>query len=341
MTAAGIQENADLSARNTFGVPASAAYCAEITDLDTLQAAIGFAQQQHLPMLILGGGSNCLFLGHYSGLVLRVANKGYTWDEHKRQVTVAAGENWHELVSQCVSKGYFGCENLALIPGSVGAAPIQNIGAYGVELADIFVELEAIDLITGEHHCFDKAACDFGYRDSFFKTAQDTQWLIWSVTLQLRAEDTPNIDYGALREALAGQGEAPVTAQRVFDTVCAVRRSKLPDPAELGNAGSFFKNPVVSSSKLESLQVDYPQLPHFATEDRNLVKIPAAWLLQEAGWKGRRRGDAGVHAEHALVLVNHGNASGEDLYLLAQEMSASVLEKFGIALQPEVRLITG
>ena len=336
-----VQHDADLAALNSFGVPARAAHYARISDTDELQQALDFAAEQRLPLLVLGGGSNTLFLGNYHGLVLHVANRGIQWSDDSRRVTVAAGENWHDFVSLSIERGFYGLENLALIPGLVGAAPIQNIGAYGRELADVFVELEAIDLQTGKHHTLDKAACEFGYRDSLFKSDPETQWLIWSVTLQLQAKDQPDTSYAALRKVLAEQGDAQVSAKAVFATVCAIRRSKLPDPAELGNAGSFFKNPLVSADKLAALQAEHADVPHFATDSAKLVKLPAAWLIEQAGWKGKRRGQAGVHEQHALVIVNHGHATGEEIFLLAQEISASVLNKFGVALQPEVRLIHG
>ena len=306
-----VQHDADLTALNSFGVPARAAHYAQISTVDELRQALDFAAEQHLPILVLGGGSNTLFLGNYQGLVLHVANRGIQWSGESHQVTVAAGENWHEFVRLSINKGFYGLENLALIPGQVGAAPIQNIGAYGRELADVFVELEAIDLQTGKHHILDKAACEFAYRDSVFKSEPETQWLIWSVTLQLQAEDQPDISYGALHKVLAEQSQTTISAQTVFTTVCDIRRSKLPDPSVLGNAGSFFKNPLVSADKLQALQAEHPAMPHFATDNARLVKLPAAWLIEQAGWKGKRRGEAGVHEQHALVIVNHGHATGE------------------------------
>jgi len=335
-----IRARVDLAPHNSFGVSATAAWFAEVRDRAGLEEALAHAAGGGMPLLILGGGSNCLFLNDFPGLVLKLANTGIEWLEAPGLVRVAAGENWHEFVSQCLNKGLHGLENLALIPGTAGAAPIQNIGAYGVELERFFVELEALDLHSGRWETLDKAACEFAYRDSVFKRAAEPRWLIWCVTLRLAADWEPVTDYGALGEALDEEltGGRP-THRQVFDTVCKIRRCKLPDPACLGNAGSFFKNPVVSAEKAEALRRDHPELPSWPGPEAGMVKLPAAWLLERAGWKGVRRGQAGVHERHALVLVNHGGASGEELYRLAQEMAGSVLEIFGVALQPEVRII--
>jgi len=341
-----IQAQTDLGSLNSFGVAAKARWFAGIESRDDLEAALSFARERELPLLVLGGGSNCLFVKDFPGLVMQIRTTGIQWLETPDRVRAAAGENWHQLVTNCLNKGKHGLENLALIPGSVGAAPIQNIGAYGVELSQFLIELETLDLKTGQWLTMDRDACDFGYRSSVFKTQAELRYLIWNVTLQLDSERPPQTGYGALRAALNGkalEGMAlngnSVNPRQVYDTVIKLRQSKLPDPALLGNAGSFFKNPLVSEAKYETLRADYPELPAFPAEAAGLVKLPAAWLLEQAGWKGRRRGQAGVHDRHALVLVNHGGASGEDIYLLAQEMSLSVLEKFGIALEPEVRII--
>lgn len=335
-----IRRQVDLAPHNSFAVSARAAWFAEVHDRAQLDEALAHAAGGEMPLLILGGGSNCLFLNDFPGLVLKLVNTGIDWLEAPGLVRAAAGENWHGFVTQCLNKGLHGLENLALIPGTVGAAPIQNIGAYGVELERFFVELEALDLQSGQWLTLDKAACDFAYRDSLFKRTPEPRWLIWTVTLRLAADWEPVTGYGALREALAADDPQHLSShQQVFDAVCQIRQSKLPDPASLGNAGSFFKNPVVSADKAAALHADYPELPSWPGPEAGLVKLSAAWLLDQAGWKGARRGQAGVHAEHALVLVNHGGASGEDIYRLAQEMSVSVLEKFAIALQPEVRII--
>ena len=331
-----IQEQVDLTPYNSFGVSQRAAYFAEIQDSGDLRPAREFAAEKRLPVLVLGQGSNTLFINDYPGLILYVNNRGREILPGAGMIRVAAGESWHETVIFCLQNSLYGIENLALIPGTVGAAPIQNIGAYGVELEQFFVELEAYDLKTGEIRHMSKADCQFGYRDSIFKQDPGQKLVVLSVTLQLAQEPLLQLGYAGLKEALAGQD---VTPQRVFDAVCAIRSSKLPDPREIGNAGSFFKNPVVSRSKLSSLRESYPDLPAWDTDDPQLVKLPAAWLLDQKGWKGKQRGGAAVHQDHALVLVNRADASGEDIILLAQDMSSSVLQSFGIALQTEVRIV--
>jgi len=331
-----IQENVDLGPYNSFGVSQVAAYFAKIQDSDDLRQAREFAASKRLSVLVLGQGSNTLFIKNYPGLVLYMSNRGRVILPGAGLLRAAAGENWHELVIFCLQNSLYGIENLALIPGTVGAAPIQNIGAYGVELEQFFVELEAFDLKTGEIQHMSKADCQFAYRDSIFKQDPGQTLVVLSVTLQLSLEPAVELGYTGLANALVGQ---KVTPQSVFDAVCAIRSSKLPDPKLLGNAGSFFKNPVISRSKLASLREAYPELPAWDTKDADLVKVPAAWLLYKKGWKGRRRGGAAVHPEHALVVVNRDNASGEDVVLLAQDMSSSILQAFGIALQSEVQII--
>ena len=331
-----IQKNVDLRDYNSFGVSQMAAYFAKIQDSADLRQAREFAASKRLSVLILGQGSNTLFINNYPGLVLYMSNRGRAILPGAGMLRAAAGENWHELVIFCLQNSLYGIENLALIPGTVGAAPIQNIGAYGVELEQFFVELEAFDLKTGEIRHMSKADCQFAYRDSIFKQDPGLKLVVLSVTLQLCLEPTVELGYTGLADALVGQ---KVTPQSVFDAVCAIRSSKLPDPKLVGNAGSFFKNPLISRSKLAKLREAYPELPAWDTKDADLVKVPATWLLDKKGWKGRQRGGAAVHGEHALVLVNRDNATGEDVVLLAQEMSSSILQAFGIALQSEVRII--
>ncbi len=331
-----IQEQVDLSPYNSFGVSHRAAYLAEIQDAADLREAREFAGSKRLPILVLGQGSNTLFIRDFPGLVLHMNTRGREILPGAGMLRVAAGENWHELVKFCLQNSLYGIENLALIPGTVGAAPIQNIGAYGVELEQFFVELEAFELKTGELRHMSKADCEFAYRDSIFKQDPGQKLVVLSVTLQLSAEPTPQLGYAGLKEALQGEEATP---QRVFDAVCAIRKSKLPDPELIGNAGSFFKNPVVTRTKLLKLRESYPDLPAWDTDDPDLVKLPAAWLLDKKGWKGKTRGGAAVHEDHALVLVNAAGATGEDILLLAQDMSSSILQSFGIALQTEVRII--
>lgn len=331
---AALEQDADLTPLNSFGVAARAAWLQPVRSAEDALSGWAFAREQGLPVLILGGGSNVLLVNDFPGLVLHVCSKGMNLDDPAK-VTVSAGENWHDFVTSCLNSSLHGLENLALIPGTVGAAPVQNIGAYGAELEQFVVAVEALNLASGEVLQLSREDCEFEYRSSLFKRDAETPWLILGLTLALSRDWQPNLEYAALREAL--DTETP-SAQQVFDTVCKVRQSKLPDPASLGNAGSFFKNPVVSAERYQQLQQDYPELPSYPVEP-GLVKLPAAWLLEQAGWKGKRRGDAAVHDKHALVLVNHGHASGEDLFLLAQAMSSSVLQKFGVALQPEVRIL--
>lgn len=331
-----IQQNIDLAAFNSFGIRAQAAYFADVRQVSDLREALSFAAEQKLTIQLLGAGSNTLFVADYPGLIVHMNCRGIELLPDGVSLRVACGENWHELVKYCLNNKLYGLENLALIPGTVGAAPIQNIGAYGVELEQVFVELEVFDIRSGELSTMSKADCEFAYRDSVFKRDSSQNLVVLSVTLRLSREFVPNIEYYALQQALAG---ATVSPAQLFDTVCEIRRSKLPDPAVLGNAGSFFKNPLVSTDKYEALKQQYPDLPAYETGEPGTVKLPAAWLLEKIGSKGRCRGGASVHSEHALVLVNNGSASGEDVLLLAQELSDAVLQSFGIALQTEVRIV--
>ena len=331
-----IQRRVQLAPYNSFGVPAVAAYFANIGSLDELRRALEFARDKRLSVQILGGGSNVLYVKDYEGLICHMNIRGISHLPGPGVVRASCGENWHEFVSYCMNKSLHGYENLALIPGSIGAAPIQNIGAYGVDLAQFLVELEVLDSERDTVRSFSRAECEFGYRDSIFKRRAGHRYVVLSASFELSARNLPNLDYQALKEALPNPG---VTPRQIYDTVCRIRRSRLPDPAELGNAGSFFKNPVVSRDKYQALQSEHGEMPSYATEEEGLVKIPAAWLLDRAGWKGRRRGPAAVHEKHALVLVNSGGANGEDILLLAQEMSSSIQSQFGIGLVPEVQLI--
>lgn len=331
-----IQQEVDLKPYNSFGVSAIAAEFAEVTDPAQLPELFAYAEQQHLPVFLLGGGSNLLWVNDFPGLVLHMANRGIEFDSESGRVQAAAGENWHDLVTYCLKNNLHGLENLALIPGSVGAAPVQNIGAYGVELESFVNQVCVYDRLENRFLSLGSPQCEFGYRDSLFKREGGNQFVITGLELQLQQQWQPVLDYPALQEALPGSEPGP---QEVYDTVCAIRQGKLPDPAILGNAGSFFKNPLISRERYEKLLEEYPQLPCYPTQDEELVKLPAAWLLDHLGWKGRQRGPAAVHEKHALVLVNSGQATGEDVYLLAQEMSSSVLSEFGIALQPEVTIL--
>ncbi len=336
-----IRENVSLKHLNTFGVDASAKYYAEIRDQDDIASLLDWKAQHDLPALLLGGGSNLLFKQDYGGLIAKICLQGKDIAERDGDhvyVSAAGGENWHEFVRWTVSQGLAGLENLSLIPGTVGAAPIQNIGAYGVELADCFHSLQAVDLDTAEVFEYHKSACNFGYRESIFKSQKRDKLLITSVTFALTPEASQTgwkIDYAGVREAL--QGRKP-SAELISDAVIALRQSKLPDPALVGNAGSFFKNPVLSVEKWEDLKAENPDVPGWKQADGS-IKTSAAWLIDQCGFKGRREGDAGVSEKHALVLVNHGKASGAQLWALASEIVATVQDRFAITLEAEPRVL--
>jgi len=291
--------------------------------------------------MIIGGGSNILFTKNYEGVVLKNNLKGidviredtdYIW------VRAGGGELWHTLVMFCVERNYGGIENLSLIPGSVGAAPLQNIGAYGVELVHTFYELEAMDLSTGGFRIFDKSACGFGYRDSVFKNVLRGKYFITSVTLQLRKQPVFHVEYGAIRQTLEAMHINTYSVKAISDAVIAIRRSKLPDPEDIGNAGSFFKNPEIDTTFYTSLKQKFPQMPGYAVNE-NKTKVPAGWLIEQCGWKGKRVGDAGVHKDQALVIVNYGKATGDEIYALAMEVKITVKDKFGIDINPEVNIV--
>ena len=325
---------------NTFGIDVNARYRVVFEQSSDIAEFINETRVASLPKLVLGGGSNILFRQDYPGVILHVESKGIErLEERGRDVIVraAAGENWHDFVQTTIRWGYGGLENLSLIPGTVGAAPIQNIGAYGVELHEVFYALEAVDLETGMTRTFKQEAVQFGYRDSYFKSVAPGKWLITSVTFRLTQQPRWHINYRGLRDKLVEDGE-PLSARRISDVVCQIRREKLPDPSRLGNAGSFFKNPVVSATEYQALRRKSPELPGFIQADGR-VKLSAAWLIERCGWKGHREGDAGVSNRHALVLVNYGIATGESIWQLAQSIMISVQTRFGIALEPEPRII--
>lgn len=340
------QQHVDLSALNSFHVPARARYFAVLEQEDELPTLLNEAADKDLPVLILGGGSNMLLTRDFPGLVIQIALKGISQrksadsDQHI-ELTIAAGENWHNLVAYALAQGFYGLENLALIPGSVGAAPVQNIGAYGVELSDVLLSVRYFDREQQRVMELAAADCALGYRDSIFKQALKNKAVILSVTLRLAKTPELKLDYPALQQALKSKIDAggEISAHDVFDAVCAVRRSKLPDPAVLGNAGSFFRNPLVSHAQYQHLLERWPNLPAYPTADPAFVKLPAAFLIEQAGWKGKRQGDAGIHAHQALVLVNHGNATGPQLLALAQAVASSVQQLTGVRLEPEVNVI--
>lgn len=331
--------NTSLKRYNTFGIDVKAERLAILRS----EAEVVHALRANIvPLHLLGGGSNVLFTKDLPGLVLRNELPGIDIEEEtEREVVVAAGAGvaWHQLVQWAIQRNYGGLENLSLIPGTVGAAPIQNIGAYGAELKDVFEKLEAYHLLSGERLMFNKDDCRFGYRNSIFKTEMKGCCLITRVWLRLSKCPTINLSYHILAAALREQGLANPSIAEVSQAVMAIRRAKLPDPALLGNAGSFFKNPEISQDQYEQLSRAFPDVVAFPLrENDRQVKIAAGWLIEKAGWKGRRIGDAGVHEKQALVLVNYGNASGSDILNLATEIQQDVAQKFGIWLEPEVNI---
>ena len=333
-----ILKNRSLKEHNTFGIDAKAKYYIEIKDLETLKA-LARNELRQIPYLILGGGSNLLFGGDFDGLVVKIDLKGkrvYEKDSHFI-LEASAGENWHETVLYSLDKGLNGMENLSLIPGTVGAAPIQNIGAYGVELKDIFEALEAFNIQTGEIERFSKEECQFDYRYSTFKGPDRGRYIILKVYFRLHRNPVFNINYGSLNALLQNQKE-PLNARKVSEAVIKIRQSKLPNPEEIGNAGSFFKNPVITLEYYEQLKSEYPEVPGYKVNEEH-IKVPAGWLIEKNGWKGKRFGHVGVHAKQALVLVNYGGASGEELIHLSKEIQAGVMEEFRIHLEPEVTII--
>jgi UDP-N-acetylmuramate dehydrogenase len=335
-----VKENFDLKDHNTMGVRAKARYFASVTSADELRQLLLQREYKVIPKLMLGGGSNILFVNDFEGLVIHLNIKGREIiEENNKEVLfkVGAGENWHETVKYAVDNGWGGIENLSLIPGSVGAAPIQNIGAYGVELEDVFESLEAVDLDTGISKTFDKSSCEFGYRDSVFKNEFKGKYIITQVTLRLQKDPEVNTTYGALSKHLEENGISDPGIKEISETVISIRQSKLPDPAKIGNTGSFFKNPVISPETFEELQKEYPEIPNYPAGEE--IKIPAAWLIDQCGWKGKQIGDAGVHKVHALVIVNYGNATGAEIIELAEKIRHSVFEKFGVKLIPEVNIV--
>ncbi|MEP1150785.1 MAG: UDP-N-acetylmuramate dehydrogenase [Balneola sp.] len=336
-TSLSIKENFDLTNYNTMGVSAKASFFVEVSSVQELQKAVEFAQQNQLEILVIGGGSNMLFKSDFKGLVIHNSLLGKELLKNN-EIKIAAGENWHELVLFCIHNDLGGIENLSLIPGSVGAAPIQNIGAYGVELQDVFVSLEVLVIASGEVKTFTKEECKFGYRDSIFKKELKGKVIITSVTLGLKKENEVNVSYRALSDKLEEKGIKNPTIEDVSKTVIEIRQSKLPDPSEIGNTGSFFKNPIISTEHYNQLKSDFPQIPCYPISEKQ-VKVPAGWLIDQLGWKGKKVGDAGVHDRQALVLVNHGNASGKEIWNLATQIRLSVSKKYDITLTPEVNII--
>ncbi len=335
-----IQESISLKPFTTFGIDQKAKYFTRVGTLSELKAALLAAKEKQLPVFILGGGSNILLTRDIDALVIKLEIKGINLVKEEGDqlfVEVGAGEMWHELVLHSIAQDWAGLENLSLIPGTVGASPMQNIGAYGVEIKDVFDSLQAMHRETLEMHSFDAKACQFGYRESVFKQTLKDQYVITSVTFRLSKTPKFHLEYGAIREVLAANGIEQPSIRAISDAVIQIRQSKLPDPKEIGNAGSFFKNPTISNTQFEALKAAYPSIPGYPSAEG--VKVAAGWLIEQAGWKGKRVGDVGVHTKQALVLVNYGGGSGKELKNLSEQIQASVFEKFGIHLQPEVNFI--
>lgn len=336
-----IHENYSLKKLNTFGINASARYFTEVSSVDEIQEILSQKAFNDTQKLILGGGSNLLFTKDFDGIVLKNNLQGIETIKEDADfyfVKAGAGEVWHNLVMHCITNNFAGLENLSLIPGNVGASPMQNIGAYGVEIKDSFYELEAMHLTDKTIHTFSNADCKFGYRESVFKNKFKNQFIITSVTYKMLKIPVFNTSYGAIEKELEEMGITQLSIQAISQAVCNIRRSKLPDPAEIGNAGSFFKNPEVMNDQFLFLKNKFPTIVGYDLKNGN-VKLAAGWLIEQCGWKGKTFGDAGVHKLQALVLVNYNNANGNEIFELSQNIIDSVKDKFGVDLEREVNII--
>lgn len=332
-------ENRSLKNNNTFGIEATARRLGTFATVDELATLLA---EYPKPALILGGGSNILLTRDIDGPVLINAIKGIDLvdeDERYLYVKAGAGENWHGFVRHCIDRDWAGVENLSLIPGNVGAAPMQNIGAYGVEIKDVFHDLEAWDRADGKIKMFTLNDCGFGYRESIFKHEYKDRFIILTVTFRLRREPVFHTEYGAIREELTENNSTELSIRAISEAVIRIRSSKLPDPAEIGNAGSFFKNPTIPNDQYDKLKGKFPGIVAYPAASQKATRLSAAWLIDQCGWKGYRRGDAGVHANQALVLVNYGHATGKEIYDLSEEVLQSVRSTFGVTLEREVNII--
>lgn len=331
-----IQRNFPLKKYNTFGVQATSKLFASFSSADELISLLN--TKENLPIMILGGGSNILFTKDFDGFLLKNEIGGIEIVSENAEyiyVKVGAGVQWHEFVMFCVNNNFAGVENLSLIPGNSGASPMQNIGAYGVEVKDVFFELESLHLKDKIVQKFSGDDCEFGYRESVFKKKYKNQFAILNVTYRLKKKPDFNISYGAIEAELQKTNVEKLTVKSISDAVIRIRTSKLPDPAIIGNAGSFFKNPVISKKLFEEKKMDQLNIPFYNTDEEHL-KIPAGWLIEKCGWKGYRKNDAGCYDKQALVLVNYGNATGREIYDLSEEIKISVKEKYNIDLEREV-----
>lgn len=335
-----ISKDFSLKAYNTFGIEAKAKEFIAVHSIEELAQVL--KDNAGKKLFILGGGSNMLLTQDIDALVIHVHLKGkevVKQEESHVHIKGMAGENWHQFVLYCIDNNYGGLENMSLIPGNVGTTPIQNIGAYGTEIKDTFVSCEGMNIETQEIRTFTKEECEFGYRESIFKNRLKNQYIIVSVTFRLTTQNHKiNTSYGDIAAELTKNNITIPTIKDVSNAVTAIRQSKLPDPKELGNSGSFFKNPIISIEEFEKAYLQHPQMPHYTLNDTQ-VKVPAGWLIEQAGFKGSRFGDAGVHAKQALVLVNYGNATGQEILELSKNIQKTVKEKFGIAIEAEVNVI--
>lgn len=332
--------NQSLLKYNTFGIDVNAKFFAIINNIDDLLSIIGDSYYSSMPVLVLGGGSNILFTHDFNGIVLKNNLKGISVvDENENEIIleVGAGENWHEFVLYCVSKNYGGVENLSLIPGNVGASPMQNIGAYGVEIKDLVNKVKFIDLKSGLFEELTNEECEFDYRSSIFKTRYKNQKFITHVRFKLNKRPVFNTSYGAIEEELKKLDLKP-SVENISRAVINIRKSKLPDPEVIGNAGSFFKNPIVTVEKAEKLKIEFPEIPLYPSGD-SAMKVAAGWLIEKAGWKGKRINNFGVHQKQALVLVNYGGSQGTEINNLADQIKENIKEKFDVELEKEVNIL--
>jgi len=336
-----IFQNISLKPYNTFGIDASASQFVELQTLEEVQVLCQTFNLTDRKLLILGGGSNILLTKDFDGMAIKINLKGIEIvkeDEQEIWVKAMAGESWHSFVTYCVEKNWGGVENLSLIPGCVGAAPMQNIGAYGTEIKAVFSHLKAVEIATGEIVEFNNEACEFGYRESVFKNKYKGKYIIVSVVFKLNKKPVLNVSYGAIQDVLNEKGITSPTIKDISNAVIAIRQSKLPNPAELGNAGSFFKNPEIPAEQYQLLKNEFPEIPGYPAPN-NQVKVPAGWLIEQCQWKGKIVGNTGAHKNQALVLVNYGNATGNEILDLAKQIQASVYNLFKINISPEVNLI--
>ncbi|WP_440998638.1 UDP-N-acetylmuramate dehydrogenase [Fodinibius sp. SL11] len=337
-----VKTDVDLTPYNTLNISAKARYFASVESESQLKQILQHPKSEGLQILVLGGGSNVLFVNDFDGLVLHIGIKGREVIKETDEdiwLKIGAGENWHQIVRYCVNNGWGGIENLSLIPGTVGAAPIQNIGAYGVELEEVFEWLEAVDIEGRETRRYEKQHCEFGYRDSIFKGELKGVVIVTSVVLKLSKQPELNTSYGAIQSELDKRNIKQPTIRDISDIVIDIRNSKLPNPDSLGNAGSFFKNPIVKEEVYERIIEKYPEAPGYDMGNQK-TKVPAGWLIEEAGWKGKVVGNTGTYKQQALVIVNHGDATGREIMDLADRIKTTVKEQFGIDLVPEVNIVS-